>query len=761
MKSGLKHSVYYILLVGGFLWLTYFIILKGLNLEVPQLQNDSLPSEASHWGQFTETIQHNLNEQLSILLLQIISIIGLARLLTYVCSKIGQPAVIGEIAAGILLGPSFLGYYFPEFSLALFPVSSLSNLKFLSQIGLILFMFVVGMELDLKFIRKQAFDALVISHASIVVPFTMGVGLGYFLYEKFAPADVKFTSFALFMGIAMSITAFPVLARIVQERNLHKTSLGAIVITCAAADDITAWCLLAMVIAIVKAGAFTSALYTILAALFYVLFMLLVVRPFLRRVGNKYYNTETISKPVVAFFVLVLLISSTISEVIGIHALFGAFLAGVVMPDNLRFRNIFIDKVEDLSVVLLLPLFFVFTGLRTEIGLLSDVNLWQACIAVIAVAVFGKFIGSAGSALYVGQSLRNSFIIGFLMNTRGLMELVVLNIGFDLGVLSPEIFTMMVMMALVTTFMTGPALNLIDRFMPERKAEEDISSEVVSEKYSILFAFGNTQRGRRMLRLASAFIRKSQKTGSITALHITPSNELNVYNQREFERQNFQPIQAEAEKLKIGFNKMFEAAPDVEREIIRVATSFQYNLVMVGIGQSVFDGTLMKTLFGLTKRFNPLRLFVKWFSAGKHDNLKSLDDQTRNIISQIPSPVGIFIDKDFQSAEHIVIPLFDAADAFLLVYASRLYENNQSQITILDSTRLLKSENDHAAGIGFIDVTRFKNIKIVHTSKPERKQIENTGLMLISLETYEKAVQNKEPWLSYSPSILVIRQGSY
>ncbi len=320
-------------------------------------------------------------------MLQIITIILVARLLGFLLNKIGQPTVIGEILAGILLGPSFLGMYFPEYSTFLFPAESISNLNFLSQIGLILFMFVVGMELDIKVLTTKAHEALVISHASIIIPFAMGVGAAYYMYDYFAPIGINFLSFALFIGISMSITAFPVLARIVQERGINKTKLGSTVITCAAIDDITAWCGLAVVIAIVKAGSFVSSLYTIALAITYLIFMIKVVQPFLQQIGNKYSNKEGLTKPIVAIFFITLLISSFLSEIIGIHALFGAFLAGVVMPANINFRNIFIEKVEDLSSVLLLPLFFVYTGLRTLIGLLNEINLWQVCFVIIAIAV--------------------------------------------------------------------------------------------------------------------------------------------------------------------------------------------------------------------------------------------------------------------------------------------------------------------------------------------------------------------------------------
>jgi Kef-type K+ transport system membrane component KefB len=384
--------------------------------------------------------------------------------------------------------------YFPEFSAALFPKESLGNLQFLSQIGLILFMFVIGMELDIKVLKNKANDAVVISHASIIIPFAMGMGLSYFVYDAFAPEGTQFLSFSLFLGIAMSITAFPVLARIIQERGMHKTKLGTVIITCAAADDITAWCILAAVIAIVKAGSFVSALYTIALAAMYVLFMLKIVRPFLKRIGEINSEKTHISKPIVAIFFITLIFSAWATEVIGIHALFGAFMAGAIMPESAKFRDIFIEKVEDVALVLLLPLFFVFTGLRTEIGLLNDTYLWKVAGIIILVAVAGKFLGSALAARFVGQNWKDSLIIGALMNTRGLMELVVLNIGYDLGILTPEIFAMMVIMALVTTFMTGPALDFIEWSFKKFKPTTVESEE--NYKFRILISFGNNERGK-------------------------------------------------------------------------------------------------------------------------------------------------------------------------------------------------------------------------------------------------------------------------
>lgn len=462
--SKFKQGASYLTITAGLFALMYWIIFLGAKMErAGSASITATPVASSQSADFLSIIMHNFQHPLALLLAQMATIIMVARIFGWICTKIKQPMVVGEMIAGIMLGPSFVGMHFPELFANLFPKQSLGNLQFISQIGLILFMYIVGMEISLKTLKDKAYDAVVISHASIFFPFTLGVGLAYFLYQDFASANVPFSAFALFSGVAMSITAFPVLARIVQERGINKTKLGTIALTCAAADDVSAWCILAALIAFVKAGTFINGLYTIGLSIVYVVVMIKLVRPFLQRVSEKHSTPERISRPVVAIFFLVLILSAYAAEIVGIHALFGAFMAGAIMPDNTNFRQIFIEKVQDVALVLLLPLFFVFTGLRTQVGLLNDPYLWQITALIIFVAVLGKFAGSALAAKAVGQSWKDSLSVGALMNTRGLMELVVLNIGYDLGVISPEIFTMMVLMAIVTTCMTGPALDIINR----------------------------------------------------------------------------------------------------------------------------------------------------------------------------------------------------------------------------------------------------------------------------------------------------------
>ena len=459
-----KNIFFYLSMIAVFGAIIYYLLHSGKSLEhISGAVLDFSPQTGQNTSFFPGAFKAHLKDSLPTLLLQVVVIISFTQLLGTLFKKIGQPAVIGETVAGIILGPSLLGLLFPGAFHFLFPPESMENLKFLSQIGLILFMFIVGTELDIQLIRRQALEALIISHASILIPYTLGIGLSFFIYNQYAAAHSTFFSFALFMGIAMSVTAFPVLARIMRDRGLIGTKLGMLAITCAASDDVTAWCLLALLIAFIKSGSGASGLFTIGLVLFYAGIMLVPVRLLLKRILNHYQKQKIGYNTLVAVMFTMLLFSAYCTEVIGIHALFGAFLAGVVMPKNDELRKRITNRISDVTMVMLLPLFFVFTGLRTQAGLLAHGGLWITFVFILLVAVLGKFGGSTLAAKLMGQSWKDSLSIGALMNTRGLMELIVLNIGYDMGVLSPEIFSMMVLMALLTTIMTSPALRWMER----------------------------------------------------------------------------------------------------------------------------------------------------------------------------------------------------------------------------------------------------------------------------------------------------------
>lgn len=750
-----RNSIFYLLIILVFGGLMCLIVELGSALN-PALSSKEVNPNGSAWKDFSESMKYNIHHPLAILLAQIVSIITVARAMGWVFKKMGQPTVIGEIIAGILLGPSLLGSLFPELSSSLFPVSSLGNLQFLSQIGLILFMFVVGMELDLKVLRNKAHDAVVISHASILFPFTLGMALAYFIYDAFAPEGIEFLSFALFLGIAMSITAFPVLARIVQERGITKTRLGTVVITCAAADDITAWCLLAAVIAIVKAGSFLSSLYVIGLAIGYVLLMIKVVRPFLKRIGDLHTSQENLSKPVVAIFFITLLLSSYATEIIGIHALFGAFMAGAIMPENTKFRNIFVEKIEDIALVLLLPLFFVYTGLRTQIGLLNDPQLWVITLWIIGVAVVGKFIGSAVAAKFVGQNWKDSLTIGALMNTRGLMELVVLNIGYDLGVLTPEIFAMMVIMALLTTFMTGPAIDLIQKVFP--KDQTLVPQEVIQKStYRILVSFGMPERGKSLVRLAHSLIGTTQRNSSLTAMHLTPADELTYFNTETYEKESFAPLIQEAQRIGQKVTTLFKPSTDIENDIVEVANSGDFDLLLIGVGQSIFEGSILGKILGFTtKIINPENLLNQ--VRGKENLFENLplDDRTRTIIRGSKVPVGILIDKGLRKAEQIFIPLFSEKDAFLMGYVQKWIRNSGAQVSMVDSENQIHSTHEIKESIRALGHYAPNHIQVIKEQNLTQSFLSSQDLMVVSFEGWKKLTEAKNLWLTEAPSVLII-----
>ncbi len=449
MTSAKKSIVFYPLLLSLFLLSVNLVLKIGDSLQPPQAVLSTLVSE-------TPASSSQPTHSPFLFLIQFFIVCLFAKVLGFLFQKWHQPAVMGEIAAGILLGPSLFGWWMPDLFHQLFPPTSLEPLKVISKIGILIFMFMTGMELDAELLKKKGSETLLISHAGILFPFFLGTLASLALYPVFGISGTSFRAFALFMGIAMSITAFPVLARILEERKLMKTPLGVTAMGCAAVDDVTAWCLLAGVIQIIKAESPNAFFMTLGWTLVYTLAMLGVIRPFLFRIIPKMSSwTKTV------FLLSVMFLSAWATEKIGIHALFGAFFAGVIAPEVeetswLHRRLAWISGI-------LLPLFFALTGLRTQIGLINSLQVLGLCFLIIFVAMAGKIGGSVMAAKFLHSDWPHAFFIGILMNTRGLMELIVLHIGYDLGILSPQIFAMMVLMALVTTFATQPLLTLTSR----------------------------------------------------------------------------------------------------------------------------------------------------------------------------------------------------------------------------------------------------------------------------------------------------------
>ena len=412
------------------------------------------------------------------ILLQLVCIILAVQICGWLCHRMGQQWVIGEILAGLLLGPSLLGGLWPGLKTQIFVGSTLPTLQTLGDIGLVLYMFSLGSRLDTGLMLRQSRKALATSFSGILLPLGMGSGLAFFLYQHPGFAGTKATalSFMLIVGTSLSITAFPVLARLLTEKQMVHTRIGTLALTCAAVDDVIAWCLLALVIAIVHATSLSAMLLTLGGVVLFALGMYTIVRPLLFW-ADRHISAQ---QPMLAFTTVMLLVAAYLTNAMGIHPVFGAFVMGVILPRRARFVE-YIRNLDQVNGVLFLPLFFVYSGLRTQIGLINTPWLWLLCLLVLTIACVGKIGGGTLCVRLMGDSWKEALSLGVLMNTRGLVELIVLNIGLDLGVLSPSLFAILVIMALVTTMMASPLLHLLGYRGQQASPSEPLSMEVGDE----------------------------------------------------------------------------------------------------------------------------------------------------------------------------------------------------------------------------------------------------------------------------------------
>lgn len=725
MQRAKKNYLIYAVMLLLFGALIYMAIEEGDRFSHHAVASSTV-AEDTPFTMFCQFVTDNLHHPLSILLIQIIAVLLMVRLFGFLFKHIGQPGVIGEIVAGIVLGPSVLGYFFPDVFQALFPPESLTNLELLSQVGLVLFMFVIGMELDFSVLKNKINETLVISHAGILVPFFLGIVASYWIYEEYAAAQTAFLPFALFIGISMSITAFPVLARIIQERNMTKTSLGTLGIASAANDDVTAWCLLAVVIAIAKAGTFASALYAIGLTALYIIIMFMVVRPFLKKVGEVYANQEVINKTFVALILLILIISSTLTEIIGIHALFGAFMAGVVMPPSIGFRKVMMEKVEDIALVFFLPLFFAFTGLRTEIGLINSPALWGVCLLLITVAVAGKLGGCAVAARLVGESWKDSFTIGTLMNTRGLMELVALNIGYEMGVLPPSIFVILVIMALVTTFMTTPLLHLVERIFARRE-------ERLSAKLKLVFCFGRPESGRSLLSIFFLLFGKKMKAAQVVAAHFTVGTDLNPLNAEQYARDSFSLVDEKASELGLSVENRYRVTDKLVQDMIRLARKERPDMFLLGAGSKYRPDTAGSN-------------GVLWLSLFR--------DKIDDVMEQVKCPVAVFVNRGYSGSSPVSFVLGGVIDAFLLTYLESMLEGGAQ-------VHLFLFDTDDEAFRQSTDPILAKYSSQIRTQPfsgaANLTSAAKDGLLVMSHLSYTKLSEEEEVFRDL-PSLLVIRR---
>jgi Kef-type K+ transport system membrane component KefB/nucleotide-binding universal stress UspA family protein len=600
-----------------------------------------------------------IHDPLTLFLAQIVAIIAACRGMGLVMRRIGQPSVIAEICAGILLGPSVLGWLAPDVFGTLFPPGSLHVVRMVSQIGLLLFMFLVGLELDLRLLRGRLRSSLAISLAGIVLPFALGIALAASLRAEFAPSGVTFGGFAVFMGVAMSITAFPVLARILAERRLLRTRVGTVAIACAAIGDVIAWCILAFAVSIASTTGVGDGVVTTLLAFSYVAVMLFGVRPLLARLAARVGTSRAMSQNVVALVLLLVIVSGWVSARIGIHVLFGAFLFGVIFPKEGGFARALAEKLEDVVVVLLLPLFFAMSGLRTEIGLLGSANHLAICGAIIAVASVGKFGGSAIAARLTGMSWRESGAIGVLMNTRGLLELIVLNIGLELGLLSPTLFSMMVIMALVTTFVGAP---LLQRIYPANAMARDLLEDepppvIVRTASRVMVCVSDGSAGPGLVEVAKML---ASTHGEVIVLHLmNPSDRSSarVGEPADEAGEVMRPALEYAKQNGITVRPLSFVSTDLAEDIARVADVRGVEVALLGLHKPVLTQTFLGGVV--------------------HDVMQRAD-----------VTVAVYVARQAAETRRVLVPFQGSPhDRAALALAARVQETTGSEITVLQVVR--------------------------------------------------------------------------
>ncbi|MBD2184739.1 cation:proton antiporter [Planktothrix sp. FACHB-1355] len=594
-------------------------------------------------------------------LIEVLIVIGLSRLVGLGFRWLKQPLVIGEIVAGIMLGPSLLGLVAPDLAASLFPVETEPYLFVLSQVGLIFFMFLIGLELDPKYLKGNLDIAILTSHVSILTPFSLGSLLALLLYPLLSNASVSFTAFALFLGAAMSITAFPVLARIITENNLQGTRLGTLALTCAAVDDVTAWCLLALAIAVTRTNSMAGAVPTILESLLYIVFMMTVGRWLLKQLATHYERKGRLSQFLLAWIYMAVVASALITELIGIHLIFGAFLLGAAMPKNAGLVRELAEKTEDFVLIFLLPVFFAYSGLRTEIGLLNRPELWLLCLAVLAVAIIGKYVGTYLAARVCGIDNREASALGWLMNTRGLTELIVLNIGLSLGTISPLLFTMLVIMALVTTFMTSPLLEwtypkeLIRLDVIKAEPAIAIPTEAVQPTYRILVPVANPSTQKGLLQVAAAIAGKKLQPAIVHPLSLIELEEDYLFQSTPLEADRLiqqrrsrleEVIQSlEPPETRELVHPIIRISNNVARETAEIAKLEQADLILLGWHRPAFS----------TNR---------------------LGGRVGQILTQASVDVAVFVDRGRERLESILVPYSaNVHDDLALEIAVRLLVN--------------------------------------------------------------------------------------
>lgn len=622
-------------------------------------------------------------DSITLFLVQLFIVVSCCRLMAYLIRYIKQPSVIAEVVTGIILGPSVFGYI-PGWTSNIFPSSSIITFSVFANFGLIIFMFIVGAELDLNLVTAQWKHALTISVSAMITPFALGLASSWVIYHTAIDQSVSFTSFLLFVAVAQSITAFPVLARIITERKLLETKVGNIALSAAAVDDFVAWCVLAVVVAIAKSTSALNALWTFMILVGFIVFVLTAVRWFLCRIAVRRKSGANINLHTMALILLMMFVFAWFTDIIGIDVIFGPFILGVATPRRKKFAAKLIERIEDVVVIILLPLYFTLSGLRTDIGTLNSAADWGLVLLIIVTACLGKISAATVSAKLLNNTWRDSCTIGVLMNTKGLVELIVLNLGLQVGVLNTRVFTMFVLMAIFTTIITTPLVWLIY----ERRQAKNTSSQRKGE-YHVLLHAQERELNTWIGSVASLFFPKNEHT-TVKALLIQEIGDRpSEYISAEFKRNRDKSLLTKkAKQAQIFFgglkNIVEEKGASFSYRVLNTSnpppdvTDFvevrDYNLVIFEVqAQNVrSDANLLdKSLDKLEKSFN-------------------LDSANARIaqhgIDNISCAVGVLVDKILPTNEKIEDILFvwsgHENESYALTFARQLMMESNLRVTV-------------------------------------------------------------------------------
>ncbi|HEX8322674.1 MAG TPA: cation:proton antiporter [Tepidisphaeraceae bacterium] len=634
---------------------------------------------------------------LALLLLQIAVILAASRLMGLLFAKLRQPQVIGEIIAGLMLGPSLFGWVWPGAYATVFPIATnpgaMNTLNLIAQVGVLLFLFLVGLEFNPAIIRKHGKTAAAISVSGIVVPFLLGFGITYplkFLFD--AGHQEHLFATALFMGAAMSVTAFPVLARIVTERNLQRTDEGGLAIAAAAVDDVLAWTMLAIVVAFAPAAPGAAAAPHPAAvlglAVVYVAVMWLLVRPFLQRVQAVVMRSDEVGTGILAILLTTMLVSAFVTETIGVHALFGAFVAGLVMPKTGKFVHEVTLRLESFAVVFLLPCFFAYAGLKVDLRQLFHWDMIGYTLLLTSIACLGKLGGASIAARMTGLSRRKSLTLGVLMNTRGLMELIILTVGLQLKVINERVYGMMVIMALVTTGMAAPLIQMLLPRLPKRAGDDKL--------YSLLIPIAKPESGGPLMQMAGYLSEAERDRRRLFALHLARPTDSQMFASFTGDvlvpklMQEMEPLLAEAEAQKLTVEPMAYFSRDVPSDIARVVHQQNIDLVLMGYHTPVWGRSL---LGGIVHR----------------------------VLTAADCDVAVFVERGFSRPTRILVPFMGSShDRLALDLAGRIAASTGAAISIIHVTDAGENAEHPTVDRAFADPTQKQavSVKVVPSDAP-------------------------------------------